>query len=126
MLYGNDINQETTPLEAGIDMFIKLDSDDFIGRSALIRQKQDGLRRRLVGFTLEGKGIPRHDYLIVDGKDNTVGVVTSGTLSPTLGIPIGLAYIQTNRLNDGTPLYVQIRKNKIMIKQMKLPFFKNY
>lgn len=126
MLYGNDINQETTPLEAGIDIFIKLDSDDFIGRDSLIKQKQEGLKRRLIGFTLEGKGIPRHDYLVVDAHDNTVGVVTSGTLSPSLGIPVGLAYVQTNRLNDGTPLYVQIRKNKIMLKQMKLPFLKKY
>ncbi|MCX6112806.1 MAG: glycine cleavage system aminomethyltransferase GcvT [Proteobacteria bacterium] len=126
MLYGNDINQETTPLEAGIDIFVKLDSDDFIGKSALIKQKQEGLKRRLIGFTLEGRGIPRHDYLVVDAKDNTIGVVTSGTLSPSLGIPIGLAYVQTSRLNDGSPLYVQIRKNKIMMKQMKLPFLKKY
>ncbi|MEI6092855.1 MAG: glycine cleavage system aminomethyltransferase GcvT [bacterium] len=126
MLYGNDINNETTPLEAGIDIFIKLDSDDFIGRDALIKQKQDGLKRRLIGFTLEEKGIPRHDYLVVDEHGSTVGVVTSGTLSPSLGIPVGLAYVQTNKLNNGTPLYVQIRKNRIMLKQMKLPFLKKY
>ena len=126
MLYGNDITAETTPLEAGIDMFVKLDSGDFIGRDVLVKQKQEGLKRKLIGFTLEEKGIPRHDYLVVDDKDNTVGVVTSGTLSPTLGIPIGLAYVDTQKLGDGSKLFVQIRKNKVPMKQMKTPFVKKY
>jgi len=126
MLYGNDINAETTPLEAGIDMFVKLDSGNFVGRDALVKQKQEGLKRKLVGFTLEEKGIPRHDYLVVDDHNNTVGVVTSGTLSPTLGIPVGLAYVDTKKLDDGSKLYVQIRKNKVPMKQMKVPFVKKY
>ena len=79
-----------------------------------------------MGFTLEEKGIPRHDYLVVDGKDNTVGVVTSGTLSPSLGIPVGLAYINTDKLNDGSKLFVKIRTKNIPLKQMKLPFLKKY
>ncbi len=126
MLYGNDITAETTPLEAGIDMFVKLESGNFVGRDALLKQKQEGLKRKLVGFTLEEKGIPRHDYLVVDDKDNTVGVVTSGTLSPSLGIPVGLAYINTDKLNDGSKLFVKIRTKNIPLKQMKLPFLKKY
>ena len=126
MLYGNDITAETTPLEAGIDIFVKLESGNFIGKDVLVKQKQEGLKRKLIGFTLEEKGIPRHDYLVVDEAGNTVGVVTSGTLSPTLGIPIGLAYVETKKLNDGSKLFVQIRKNRVAIKQMKLPFYKNY
>ncbi len=126
MLYGNDITAETTPLEAGIDMFVKLESGNFVGRDALLKQKAEGLKRKLVGFTLEEKGIPRHDYLVVDASDNTVGVVTSGTLSPTLGIPIGLAYINTNKLNDNSKLFVKIRTKNIPLKQMKVPFVKKY
>jgi aminomethyltransferase len=126
MLYGNDINQETTPLEAGIGMFVKLDADDFIGRSVMLDQKQNGLKRRLVGFTLEDKGIPRHDYLIVDEANKQLGIVTSGTLSPSLGIPIGLAYVDNEALESAKDLYVQIRKNKAKIKLAKLPFLKKY
>lgn len=126
MLYGNDITAETTPLEAGIDIFVKLESGNFIGRDALLKQKAEGLKRKLVGFTLEEKGIPRHDYLVVDDKDNTVGVVTSGTLSPTLGIPVGLAYINTDKLNDGSKLFVKIRTRNLPLKQMKTPFVKKY
>ncbi len=126
MLYGNDITAETTPLEAGIDIFVKLESGNFIGRDALLKQKTEGLKRKLVGFTLEEKGIPRHDYLVVDSNDNTVGVVTSGTLSPTLGIPIGLAYINTDKLNDGSKLFVKIRTRNLPLKQMKTPFVKKY
>lgn len=126
MLYGNDINSETTPLEAGLDIFTKLENGDFIGKDVLVKQKQEGLKRKLTGFTVEGRGIPRHDYLVVDASDNKVGVVTSGTLSPSLNIPVGLAYIDTKKLSDGSELFVQIRKNKFPIKQAKLPFLKKY
>ena len=126
MLYGNDITAETTPLEAGIDMFVKLESGNFVGREALLKQKADGLKRKLVGFTLEERGVPRHDYLVVDSKDNTVGVVTSGTFSPTLGIPVGLAYVNTDKLNDGSKLFVKIRTKNLPLKQMKVPFVKKY
>jgi len=127
MLYGNDINAETTPLEAGIDtLFVKLESGNFIGRDALLKQKKEGLKRKLIGFTLEERWVPRHDYLVVDDKGSTVGVVTSGTMSPSLNIPIGLAYVETKKLEDGSKLYVQIRKSKIALKQMKTPFLKNY
>ena len=126
MLYGNDINQDTTPLEAGIEMFVKLDNDEFIGREAMIAQKMDGLKKKLVGFTLEDKGIPRHDYPVVDLTGAKVGVVTSGTLSPSLGIPVGLAYVDTSALSSGRDIYVQIRKNMAKIKLSKLPFLKKY
>ena len=80
----------------------------------------------MVGFTLEDKGIPRHDYLVVDEEGKQVGVVTSGTLSPSLGIPVGLAYIDSGILESGSNIYVQIRKNRAKIKLAKLPFLKKY
>ncbi len=126
MLYGNDITAETTPLEAGIDMFVKLESGNFVGRDFLLKQKAEGLKRKLIGFTLEERGVPRHDYLVVDDKDNSVGVVTSGTFSPTLGIPVGLAYVNTDKLNDGSKLFVKIRTKNLPLKQMKVPFVKKY
>lgn len=123
MLYGNDISKDTTPIEAGINMFVKLDKSDFIGKNILVNQKDNGTKKKLIGFKLE-KGIPRHDYPIVDENDNKVGYVTSGTLSPTLKEPIGMAYVDTKKINE--ILYVQIRKNKFPIKKTNLPFVKKY
>ena len=91
-LYGNDIDDQHTPLEAGLGWIVKMDKGDFHGRPALERQKKEGVGRKLVGFTMTDKGIPRHGYpLLKDGKP--VGVVTSGTMSPSLKIPIGVGYV---------------------------------
>jgi aminomethyltransferase len=123
-LYGNDITQDTTPLEAGLDLFVKLQKSDFIGKKALVDQKSRGLKKRLIGFTLEDRNIPRHGYAIEDAKGKVLGEVTSGTFSPTLGIPIGLAYVDNGALTGGEKLFVNIRKKGFPLTQAKLPFVK--
>lgn len=108
-LYGNEISKDITPLEAGLGFFVKLNKDKFIGKDALIQQKEDGLRRKLVGFEMIGKGIPRHGYeVMVDGKE--IGFVTTGYNSPTLGKNIGYALVDSNYTALGTKLEIKIRK----------------
>ena len=107
-LYGNDIDDTTTPLEAGIGWTVKLEKGDFVGRDALVRQKEQGLRRSLVAFVIEGKGIPRHEYPIFAGETR-VGHVTSGTLSPSLKVPVGLGYVDKPHDAVGTLLEVDLK-----------------
>lgn len=125
-LYGNDIDDTTTPLEAGLGWITKLQAGPFIGRDALIAQQAAGVPRRLVAFTLEGTGIPRHGYPVVDPSDAgggaTVGVVTSGTRSPTLGVGIGMAYVPSGQHAVGTPIAVQVRSRVIPGVIIKPPF----
>lgn len=108
-LYGNDIDQSTNPLEAGLDWITKFEKGDFIGREALLKTKQNGLTRKLIGFKVEDKKfIPRHGYDInIDGK--TTGVVTSGTFSPTLEIGIGMGYVDTVNSGEGKEISVTVR-----------------
>jgi aminomethyltransferase len=120
-LYGNDIDRTTNPLEAGIGWTVKLDKDDFIGKSALVKIKADGLKRKLVGFKMLDKAIPRHDYLIfADGKP--VGTVTSGTFSPSLSIPVGLGYVETAHSSIDTRLEIEIREQLHPAVVVKAPF----
>ncbi|MBN1115438.1 MAG: glycine cleavage system aminomethyltransferase GcvT, partial [Oligoflexia bacterium] len=121
-LYGNDIDQNTTPLEAGLGFFVKLDNGDFSGKDVLLDQKQNGIAKKLCGFTIEGRGIPRHGYNIVDAEKKPAGVVTSGTLSPTLGYPVGMAYVDSSKTD--TELFVEIRRNIFPVKIIKMPFYK--
>lgn len=108
-LYGNELSEEITPLEAGLGFFVKLDKAQFIGKDALVKQKQEGLKRKIVGFELLDKGIPRHGYeVVVDGKE--VGFVTTGYLSPTLKKPVGLAMVPIEYSALGTPLEIKVRK----------------
>ncbi|HEU4493523.1 MAG TPA: glycine cleavage system aminomethyltransferase GcvT [Rubrobacteraceae bacterium] len=120
-LYGNELDPETTPLEAGIGFAVHLDKErEFIGQEALRREKEEGLRKRLVGFEVEGRGIARHDYPVrVEGE--TVGHVTSGTLSPTLGKAIGLALVSPE-VEDR--FEVVIRERPIEAHTVQLPFYK--
>lgn len=120
-LYGNDIDETTTPLEAGLGWITKLRAGDFIGREALAAQKADGVERRLIAFTLE-QGIPRHDYPVVDGAGETIGRVTSGTRSPTLGQGIGMAYVPAGQHHIGKSINVQIRKRVCAGTIVKPPF----
>jgi aminomethyltransferase len=121
-LYGSDMDDETTPLEAGLGWVVKLDKGDFIGREALVAQKAKGLPRRLVGFTLTERGIPRHGYPVLrDGK--VAGVVTSGTQSPTLKTPIGLAYVPVELAAEGSTFAVEIRGRAVAAKVVKTPFY---
>jgi aminomethyltransferase len=123
-LYGQDIDDATTPLEAGLSWLVHLDrKQDFVGRSILEQQKQDGVERRLVGLQMQGRNIARHDYPVLhDGE--TVGRVTSGTLSPTLGYPIALAYVPQPLSKVGQELEVEIRGKTHPAKVVKRPFYR--
>lgn len=123
-LYGQDIDDTTTPLEAGLGWLVHLDSkSDFIGRPILELQKRDGVQRRLVGLQMQGRNIARHDYpVIVEGK--VAGIVTSGTLSPTLSQPIALAYVPTEFSKLGQPLEVEIRGKLHPAIVVKRPFYR--
>jgi aminomethyltransferase len=121
-LYGNDIDDTTTPLEAGLGWVVKLDKADFIGRDALVAQKAAGLTRRLVGFEMVGRAPARHDYPVVDAAGATVGRVTSGSFSPTLKKNIGLAYVPVGQDKLGSALNVQIRDRAEPAVVVKTPF----
>ena len=123
-LYGQDITDTTTPLEGGLSWLVHLDRvPEFIGRDVLVQQKADGVTRRLVGLQLEGRNIARHDYPIMQ-NDQTVGIVTSGTLSPTLGYPVALAYVPATMAKVGTVVNVQIRQKTVPATVVKKPFYK--
>lgn len=124
-LYGNDLDDTTTPLEAGLGWITKfIDGKDFIGRSVLEKQKKEGISRKLCGFQMLDKGIPRHGYDIVNDKDEKIGVVTSGTISPTTKIGIGLGYVKPEYTNIGTPIYIKIRDKSLKAEIVKPPFRK--
>lgn len=123
MLYGNDITQDTTPLEAGTGWAVKMEKKDFIGRNALIKQKEDGLKRKLVCFEMLEKAIPRHGYEIF-ADDRKVGEVTSGNFSPSTEKYIGLGYVDSPFNKPGQDLFIEIRgKKKAVV--VKPPFYKN-
>lgn len=123
-LYGNEMNDETTPYEAGLAWAVKLDKGDFIGRDALVKAREAGTTRRAVGFKMvERGGVPRSHYDVqVDGKN--VGFVTSGTASPTLGENIGLAIVDKEYAGVGKPLDIIIRGKPVRAEQVKTPFYK--
>jgi len=122
-LYGNDIDHSTTPLEADLGWIVKLEKGNFTGRDVLEREKAEGPRRRLVGFEMVDRGIARHGYPIVDGKQE-IGVVTSGTHSPTLKKPIGLAYLPLDKSAPGTEFIVLIRGKETRARVVPTPFYK--
>jgi aminomethyltransferase len=122
-LYGNDINDTTSPIEAGLGWITKFNKD-FVNSEALKKQKEEGVTRKLVAFELVERGIPRHDYEIVDAAGKVIGIVTSGTMSPSLGMGIGMGYVNTNHTAIDSEIFIQIRKNAIPAKVVKLPFYK--
>ena len=122
-LYGNDINDETSPFEAGLGWITKF-SKDFVNSEALAKEKAHGPERKLVAFELDERGIPRHGYDIVDGQGKKIGIVTSGTMSPSMGKGIGLGYVPTIFSEVGSKLNIQIRKNAVKATVVKLPFYK--
>lgn len=122
-LYGNDIDDTTSPLEAGLGWITKF-SKDFVGSEWLAAQKEKGVSKRLVGFELTERGIPRKDYLLTDADGQTIGRVTSGTMSPSLGRGIGLGYVSAGHAKADTEIFVQIRKKQVSAKVVKPPFFK--
>ena len=122
-LYGNDIDRTTTPLEAGLGWIVKLDTDDFFGKEALLKQKREGISRKLVAFQLKERGIPRqHCRILRDGKQ--IGEVTSGMFSPSLEIGIGLGYVPIEFSKIGESLEIDIRGKKVPAEIVKPPFWK--
>lgn len=122
-LYGNDINDTTSPLEAGLGWITKF-TKDFVNADQLKQQKEAGVSRKLVGFELTERGIPRHDYEIVDRDGNVIGIVTSGTMAPSLGKGIGLGYVPTAYSAVDSEIFIRIRNNDVPAKVVKLPFYK--
>lgn len=122
-LYGNDINDTTSPLEAGLGWITKFDKA-FTNSENLKKQKEAGVSRKLVGFELIERGIPRHDYEIVDADGNVIGIVTSGTQSPSLGKAIGMGYVPTQFATVDSEIYIRIRNKDIKAKVVKMPFYK--
>ncbi|MFI5160290.1 MAG: glycine cleavage system aminomethyltransferase GcvT [Sphingobacteriales bacterium] len=122
-LYGNDIDDNTSPLEAGLGWVTKF-SKEFTNSAALQQQKSDGLKNKLVGFEMIDRGIPRHDYEIVDADGNMIGRVTSGTQSPSLQKAIGMGYVKTEFAKESTEIFINIRDNKIKAQIVKPPFYK--
>ncbi len=122
-LYGNDIDDTTSPIEAGLGWITKF-TKEFTNSKALLEQKEKGVAKKLVGFTMIDKGIPRHGYEITDAQGNVIGVVTSGTQSPSLQQAIGMGYVKTELAKPGTELYIKIRDKLIKAIVVKTPFYK--
>jgi glycine cleavage system T protein (aminomethyltransferase) len=123
-LYGNDIDETTNPLEAGLGWIVKLDKADFIGKQALVEVSRRGLSRRLVGFEMTGRGIARHGYPLLDRAGNAAGVCTSGGPSPTLGKAIGLGYLPIAMSEVGTGFLVDCRGKPVDAVVVKTPFYR--
>jgi len=121
-LYGNDIDDTTSPIEAGLGWITKFNGHHFIDKDLLLMQKQEGVSRLLRGFEMIERGIPRHGYELADADDNIIGVVTSGTMSPVLDKGIGMGYISKEYSAVGTEIYVKVRNKLIKAKVVKLPF----
>lgn len=123
-LYGNDITEETTPLEAGLERFVKFQKPSFIGKEALLTQAHEGIKKRLVGFEMVGRGIPRSHYPIhADGR--RIGEVTSGESSPSVGKFIGMGYVETQFSNPGTKIKIEIRGKMVEAVVVPRPFYKS-
>jgi aminomethyltransferase len=120
-LYGNDIDDTTSPLEGGLSWITKF-SKDFTAKDILEKQKAEGVKRKLVGFEMIDRGIPRHDYKIKDVDGNEIGKVTSGTQSPSLQKAIGLGYVATAHANFDSEIYVEVRDKLLKAKVVKIPF----
>jgi aminomethyltransferase len=119
-LYGNDIDDTTSPLEGGLGWITKF-TKDFTNASAIKKQKEEGVKRKLVGFKMIDKGIPRHDYEIKDVSGSVIGKVTSGTISPVIGVGIGLGYVSTENSKPGTEIFISVRNKALKAQVSKLP-----
>jgi len=124
-LYGNDIDETTSPIEAGLGWITRFtDDNDFIDRERLQQQKKDGVSRKLVGFTMVDRGIPRQHYEILDGKGRKIGEVTSGTMSPMMNIGIGMGYVDAGNAVPGQEILIRIRNKEPRAVVVKLPIYK--
>lgn len=122
-LYGNDIDDTTSPIEAGLGWITKF-TKTFTNSEALLAQKEAGVARKLIGFEMIDRGIPRHDYPIVDAEGKVIGKVTSGTQSPTLQKAIGMGYLDKEFAKEGTEIFIEIRNTKVKAQVVKFPFVK--
>jgi aminomethyltransferase len=123
-LYGNDIDDGTTPLEANLGWLVKLSKPDFVGKEALVEQKARGIDRRLIGFTTIERSFPRHGYP-VKYEGQMYGIVRSGTMSPSLEIPIGTTYLPVRSTAEGSAFSIEIRGKDIPATVVKMPFYRN-
>ncbi|MGR6087135.1 MAG: glycine cleavage system aminomethyltransferase GcvT [Arcticibacter sp.] len=122
-LYGNDIDDTTSPLEAGLGWITKF-TKEFTNSANLKMQKEAGLTKKLVGFEMIDRGIPRHDYLVLDANGAVIGKVTSGTQSPSLGKAIGMAYVPSAMAAENSEIFISVRDKSLKAKVVKLPFYK--
>jgi aminomethyltransferase len=122
-LYGHEIDATTTPWEAGLDWVVKIDKGDFVGREALVRQREAGVQRQLVGFEVTGRGIARQGHKVM-AASREVGVVTSGTFSPTFEVPLGMAYVPVDLAAPGTEIEIDVRGKPVAARTRALPFYK--
>ncbi|MBI5043850.1 MAG: glycine cleavage system aminomethyltransferase GcvT [Nitrospirae bacterium] len=122
LLYGHDIDEKTTPLEAGLERFVSFEKENFIGREALIAQRQNGIKRRLIGFEMIDNGIPRQGYKML-AKGIEIGAVTSGNISPTLKKGIGIGYVNIGYDKTGDEIMIEIRGKAVLAKVVSLPFY---
>ncbi|HNW53944.1 MAG TPA: glycine cleavage T C-terminal barrel domain-containing protein, partial [Bacteroidales bacterium] len=124
-LYGNDIDDTTSPIEAGLGWITKFtDGKDFINKDIFLKQKEEGTTRRLVGFEMIDKGVPRHGYDVVDAEGNKIGVVTSGTMGPSVKKGIGMAYVPKACMKSGSEIFISIRDKALKAQVVKMPFYK--
>lgn len=122
-LYGNDISDDTSPIEAGLGWITKF-TKDFLNSRALLKEKEEGPQKKLIAFELEERGVPRQGYDIVDPQGKKVGEVTSGTMSPSLGKGIGMGYVPADLAGAGNTIHIRIRKNDVPARIIKPPFYK--
>jgi len=124
-LYGNDIDDTTSPIEAGLGWITKFtDQKNFIDKELLLKHKKEGVSRKLIGFELIDKGIARHEYEIIDKDGNNIGIVTSGSMAPSLQKAIGMGYVKTTFATEGSEIFVKVRNKALKAKVVKFPFYK--
>lgn len=123
-LYGNDIDNTTSPLEAGLGWITKLNKGKFNSSDFLMKQKEEGLKRRLVGFEMEERRVPRHEYAILNEAGENIGIVTSGTHAPSLDKPLGMGYVQTAYSKPGTKIMIEFGRKQLPAIVTRIPFYK--
>ncbi len=121
-LYGHEIDDKTSPIEAGLSWITKLKKGDFVGREAILRVKEEGTQQQLVGFKTEGKRVPRQGYTLLDESGQAIGRVTSGTLSPSLNMPIGMGYVPPAFAKSGTAIQIDLGRKQVAAEVVELPF----
>lgn len=122
-LYGNDINDTTSPMEAGLGWITKFNKE-FINSDSLKLQKENGVSKKLIGFELLDKGVPRHDYEIANANGDVIGIVTSGTMGPSVNKGIGMGYVPTEFSKPGSEIFIKVRKRLLKAQVVKMPFYK--